>query len=182
MLRLQGNLVGLRILKKSDAEVFCPLVADRRVARYLSRLPQPYHIEDAQAWVKTTRQQARRRESFSFGIEGQREKAIVGMISLMEIKWEDGVAELGYWVGRPYWRRGYAYEAVHFMLRFAFEELKLYRVFAQVLETNKASSNLLRKAGFVPEGISRKSRFQNGRRLDMVSFGLLRPEFRPSKS
>ncbi len=181
MLRLRGNLVSLRPLKKSDAEHFQPLLADRRVATRLPRVPYPYTMDDAFDWIRTTRRMTRNRTGFAFGIEGRREKAIIGMIALMDVKWDDRVAELGCWIGRPYWHRGYGSEAVDLMLRFGFRELKLYRIFAGVIETNTASLGLVRKVGFVHEGTSQKARLVGGRRCDMLWFGMLRSDYRRAR-
>ncbi len=182
MLSLKGNLVGLRPLRKSDVPVFHPLVTDPQVARFLPSLPDPYPIEEGYTWVRSTHRLARQREAFTLGIESREDRAIVGIIALMHVNWVDRVAELGYWVGRPYWRRGYGFEATQLMLRFAFRELKLYRLFARVIASNSRSAGLLQKAGFVPEGISRKERQVGGRRLDELRFGLLRAEWHQAKS
>jgi len=182
VIRLKGNLVGLRPLRKNDVPVFHPLVTDPRVARFLPSLPDPYPIEEGYTWVRSTHRLARRREAFTFGIETCQDKAIVGIIALMHINWTDRVAELGYWIGRPYWRRGYGLEATQLALRFAFKELKLYRLFARVIESNSRSAGLLRKAGFASEGVSRKEPQVGGRRLDELQFGLLRTEWQSAKS
>lgn len=75
---------------------------------------------------------------------------VVGHISLKDVDRERGEAEVGYWVGRPYWGRGYASAAVREIVTFAFEELGLRRLYAHVLAHNPASGRVLEKAGFVP--------------------------------
>jgi ribosomal-protein-alanine N-acetyltransferase len=74
----------------------------------------------------------------------------MGAISIMRIG--GGKAELGYWLGVPYWGQGYATEAVRALFAFASESLGLERLEARVLARNPASSMVLRKTGFVPAG------------------------------
>jgi len=75
---------------------------------------------------------------------------VVGHISLKHVDLERGEAEVGYWVGRPYWGRGYASAAVREVATFGFEDLGLRRLYAHVLAHNPASGRVLEKAGFVP--------------------------------
>jgi RimJ/RimL family protein N-acetyltransferase len=75
---------------------------------------------------------------------------VVGHVSLKNVDRERGEAEVGYWVGRPYWGRGYASRAVRDIAAFAFEDLGLRRLYAHVLAYNPASGRVLEKAGFVP--------------------------------
>ncbi|MEP0545458.1 MAG: GNAT family N-acetyltransferase [Rhodothermales bacterium] len=75
---------------------------------------------------------------------------VVGHISVKNVDRARGEAEIGYWIGRPYWGRGYASEAVRRIVAFAFEEIGLRRLYAHVLAHNPASGRVLEKAGFVP--------------------------------
>ncbi len=75
---------------------------------------------------------------------------VVGHISVKNMDRERGEAEMGYWVGRPYWGRGYASAAGRQMLDLAFGELGLERVYAHVLAQNPASGRVLEKIGFTP--------------------------------
>ena len=75
---------------------------------------------------------------------------VVGHISVKNVDRARDEGEIGYWIGRPYWGRGYASEAVRLMVAFAFEELGLRRLYAHVLAHNPASGRVLEKAGFVP--------------------------------
>ena len=65
-------------------------------------------------------------------------------------------AEIGYYVGEPYWGQGIASEAIGKMVQYGFEVLDIIRIYAGVFEHNKASMRVLEKNGFVFEGISRK--------------------------
>ena len=71
-------------------------------------------------------------------------------------------AELGYWLGEPFWRKGIMTKAVQLMCEEAFRRYKLVRIYAEPFSTNLASRGVLEKAGFELEGIKRKSIFKNG--------------------
>jgi RimJ/RimL family protein N-acetyltransferase len=75
---------------------------------------------------------------------------VVGHITVKDVDRVRGEAEIGYWIGRPYWGRGYASEAVRLVVAFALEDLGLRRLYAHVLAHNPASGRVLEKAGFVP--------------------------------
>lgn len=90
---------------------------------------------------------------------------------------EARTVELGYWVGREHWGRGYATEAVRGFSRWAFETFpEVLRLEAKVHEGNGGSEAVLRKAGFQKEGVRRKSIWKNGKALDLALFGMLREE------
>lgn len=83
---------------------------------------------------------------YGFVIEAGDE--VVGHIGLKHVDRARGEAELGYWVGRPFWGRGYASEAARLALDVAFGALGLEEVYAHVLTRNPASARVLEKAGF----------------------------------
>lgn len=85
--------------------------------------------------------------------------------------------ELGYWLGRAFWGRGYVSEAVRGFTTWAFATFpQLLRLEAGVYEGNVASARVLVKAGFQPEGVRRKAVWKAGQALDLAMFGMLRSE------
>jgi [ribosomal protein S5]-alanine N-acetyltransferase len=89
----------------------------------------------------------------------------------------DRRAELGYWIGYSSWGRGLASEAVQRVMQWAFVESDLYRVYAQVISSNKRSQRVLKKIGMMHEG-TRRGHLRKGRRfVDVDQFGILRDEW-----
>ncbi|WP_231185099.1 GNAT family protein [Haladaptatus sp. DYF46] len=82
-------------------------------------------------------------------------------------------AELGYWITPDEWRNGYATAAAECMVEYGFSELGLHRITASALTTNEASKRVLKRVGFVEEGVSRDASFVDGEWCDMVRYGLL---------
>jgi [ribosomal protein S5]-alanine N-acetyltransferase len=90
---------------------------------------------------------------------------------------EYGRAEMGYWIGRPYWGRGYCTEAARELLRYGFENLGLARIFACHFKENEASGRVMRKLGMTREGDLRHHVIKWGVPQDLVLYGILRSEF-----
>jgi [ribosomal protein S5]-alanine N-acetyltransferase len=91
-------------------------------------------------------------------------------------------ASLGYCLHRSAWGHGYATEAAHALLRWAFDTLDLNRVQAEADTRNLASARVLQKLGFVHEGTLREDCIVDGDVSDSWVFGLLRREWRPEES
>jgi RimJ/RimL family protein N-acetyltransferase len=87
-------------------------------------------------------------------------------------------AEIGYWLGEPYWGKGIATAAVRLMLEYGFLTLNLERVFAGVFESNEASKKVLLKNGFALDGVFKSALVENnGDIIDEYRFGLTKDEF-----
>jgi len=131
--------------------------------------PHPYTIEDARWWIEHTSQENPER---SFAIASAEEP--IGGIGLI---FGDGVhrcsAELGYWLGEPYWGRGIMTRAVSALTEYALKKLPLNRIYAEPFANNLASIRVLEKAGFQREGFLRDSVVKNGEILDQILYARL---------
>ncbi|MGB5303829.1 MAG: GNAT family N-acetyltransferase, partial [Gemmatimonadota bacterium] len=126
------------------------------------------------AWIESHVDAFRDRERVALAIADSN-AVLVGAISL-RLDLGHRRAELGYWIGLPFWGRGYATEAVVAMVEYGFKELGLNRIFAHHLARNPASGRVLEKAGFVHEGLHRAHVLKNGRFEDLHSFAVLRAD------
>lgn len=75
-------------------------------------------------------------------------------------------AEIGYWIGEPYWGKGYSTETVRLLLNFAFEALNLLRVYTNIYEYNTGSMKVLEKVGFEKEAVIKSSVIKEGKIID----------------
>ena len=104
--------------------------------------------------------------------------AIVGRINVTEIvRGLHQGAFLGYEMGAPFAGRGYMTEALPLLLRYAFERLRLHRLEANIQPSNAASIALVRRAGFVREGLSRRYLKIGGRWRDHERWAILREDW-----
>lgn len=124
--------------------------------------PNPYTRKDARAWVKGVTRQL---PMLHFAITAQ--GALAGGIGLiLHSDIHTGSAEVGYWLGEPFWGRGIMTAALSAFTDHAFEALKLRRIYALALEWNLASARVLEKSGYAREARMRKSAIKDGRVAD----------------
>ena len=116
--------------------------------------------------------------AYHFLIRRVADGTLLGGINITNVR--RGIAQqgmLGYWIGAEFARQGYMTEAMEAMLAFAFSELKLHRVEAACLLDNAASRALLKKCGFMEEGLARKYLRIDGRWQDHIMFAVLREDW-----
>lgn len=102
----------------------------------------------------------------------------IGNVMLQEIDWINRTGRVPLMIGdKSEWHKGYALEARMMMLRFAFEERGLHRIYAYILESNKASIKLHERCGFKKEGLFRQSVYKNGQYHNQVIMGVIKEEF-----
>lgn len=157
----------------------CPSVAalagDKRIYDMTLLIPHPYELRHAEAWIGTHAGQWERfREEWSlnFAIRS-RAGELMGAIGLVG-RAAHKRAEMGYWLGAPFWGHGYMTEAARAVTAFAHGELGVNRLEAGVFDGNDASMSVLRKVGFVEEGVLRQRFWKNGRFVDERMFARFR--------
>jgi len=169
----------LRPFRLEDAPQVQQLAAAREIAAMTLTIPHPYPEGAAEAWIERHSPAFERGESIDFAIVVRQGSELVGAVGL-NLQREHDRAELGYWIGVPYWNRGYATEAARAALGYAFETLGLHRVFAFHYTTNPASGRVLQKIGMTHEGRRRAHSLKWGEYLDNETYGILRDEWEAS--
>ena len=114
---------------------------------------------------------------YQWGVARHSDKTIIGTCTLAHVDAQNRRAEIGFVLRRDQWGQGYMSEATHRLLRFAFEELQLHRLEADVDPRNEASIRLLERLGFQREGYLRERWFVGQEVSDTVFYGLLRSEW-----
>jgi RimJ/RimL family protein N-acetyltransferase len=162
----------LRPYRRDDEASLVRYANNRNVSRNMrDRFPHPYTAAHAREW--TTRVSAQS-PTANFAIVVSDE--VIGGIGL-----EPGTdvfrrsAEIGYWLGEPFWGRGLATEAVRAATDYAFRTFDICRLEAGVFEWNPASARVLEKAGYTLEGRARLGVFKDGRLGDRLLYALVRP-------
>ena len=113
----------------------------------------------------------------TFAIDLRERKQLIGAIGLT-IDWKLSKGEIGYWIGRPHWNLGYATEATAAALDYGFSDLELNRISAKHLARNPSSGRVMEKAGMLLEGTARQDTIKWGKYEDLVSYGILRENWR----
>ncbi len=128
----------LRAPRFEDARRLATLAGERRVAENTANIPSPYGIEDARKWIADAMLKS---AAYVITVGGE----AIGACSL---EGRDGIPELGYWIGAPFWGCGYATEAARRLIRRAFNELGHKALTACARVSNPASRRVLEKCGF----------------------------------
>ena len=159
-----------------DAEVVTDLVNDRAIPDTAMYFPHPFPLSLAQERIAKDPEKFRSGVSIDFHVCRKTDNLPIGAVHV-DIEQEHERAELGYWIGAPYWNQGYATEAVSAALRYSFAHLDIQRVYAWYLCRNLASRRVLEKAGMLPEGILRQHIKKWDKLEDIQYFGISRGEF-----
>jgi [ribosomal protein S5]-alanine N-acetyltransferase len=167
----------LRPFQISDALMVQRLAGDRAVAATTLRIPHPYPDGFAEQWIRPQREEFEKGKSAIFAVEVAATSQLCGAIGLA-INIEDRSGELGYWIGVPFWNRGYCTEAARAIVHFGFTELHLHRIHASHFVANPASGRVLAKIGMRREGQLREHVLKWGDFLDVVVYGILKSEWR----
>jgi ribosomal-protein-alanine N-acetyltransferase len=154
----------LRCFTRRDAEAVRRLADNYSVARHTLNIPHPYPVGVADEWIAGHARLWELRTSGTWAITIAAEGTLVGAITLTWINRTR--AELGYWIGEPYWGSGYCSEAARALIEFGFERLELKRIIAEHLRDNPASGRVMQKAGMRHTG-SRRRADRNRRKTDM---------------
>ena len=141
----------LRAPAPQDAPRIAALANDLDIARMTKRMPHPFQMRDADDFVLQVASQDPRRAN-TFVIDHE-DVGPIGVIGLFE--GEDRVPETGYWIGREYWGRGFATEALDAALVWASRKWKRRALVAGHFPDNPASGRVLEKAGFLYTGETR---------------------------
>jgi [ribosomal protein S5]-alanine N-acetyltransferase len=131
------------------------------------QFPHPYTFEDAHAWVESASVED---PPTHFAIVVREAVGGIGFALKRDI--ERVSAEIGYWLGTSHWNRGVMTSALRVVTDYAFTRFSLTRVFAVPYATNVASQRVLAKAGYVREGVLRRSAIKDGAVLDQVVYAI----------
>jgi RimJ/RimL family protein N-acetyltransferase len=143
----------------------------------LARPLTPAQVKKKYEEIEKESDQSRSRFYFALRTTSEPER-LLGFLEIPWVMWNQGVAGIRLGIGDPADRRkGYGRQALQLMLRYAFDELNLYRLVAQIPAYNRIAIRLFEGAGFVEEVRRREALHRAGQRWDALEFGLLREEW-----
>lgn len=187
---LETERLRLRLLHPSDAPTIQRLAGEYEVAKTLSYLPHPYEDGIAELFIDSALAEWSRGEALHLaitmkspggdGLDGDPPAdglaPLIGIIAL-EFNHLARLAELGYWLGVPYWNKGYATEAARAVVEYGFKVLRLNRIQARHMTNNPASGRVLQKLGMAYEGTHRQATRRFGAYQDLAVYAILRSEY-----
>ncbi len=174
-MNIYGKKVVLRAIEERDLPLLHQWANDPSIQSMLGGWHFPVGEQDQKKWY----------QSLSFNSDNQRfaietsDLGLIGTANLVSIDWQNGAAFHGMLLGDKDVRgKGYALDALMTLMRFAFEEVGLYRLDGDMIEYNIASLKLyLEKAGWKKEGIKKEWYYRKGRRWDKVVVGVTKEDY-----
>ena len=184
-MRLETERLILRDYTEEDKEALIRNINDLDVSQWLRVVPYPYTQKDADWFINHTKEVAAKvpREGYNFALEDKASGEFLGAAGMSHIDEFSGTCTTGYWLGKTHHRKGYMYEAMVELIRFAFEDLKLRRLDIEADVDNAASNGLIKKLGFQYEGLRRQYRKNKstGKTPDCTQYGMLREDWEKMK-
>lgn len=176
---LETARLVLRPFLSSDAADVAKYAGDYDIARTTLRIPHPYSVPQAEDWISSLDNVFQEGKTVIFAIVPKTLNHIIGAVGLELCRTHDQ-AELGFWVGKPFWGQGYATEAARCVLQFGFQQLELNCVHAEHFIHNAASEKLMKKLGMKYEGTLRQRYKKYGTYVDCKAWSILKEEFHPT--
>ena len=169
---LLGKLVRLREYSRDDLEKAREFVNDPEIKKYLTPgIPFPLRKEDEEKWYEELNPLGD--GTYVFAIEKIDNKEYIGGCGINKVDWKNSIAEVGIFLGKPYWNKGYGTDALKTLINFIFNEMNINKVKLEVFSFNERAIRSYKKIGFKKEGI-----FRNGQYYDVIIMGLLRKEWK----
>ncbi|MCB0561987.1 MAG: GNAT family N-acetyltransferase [Lewinellaceae bacterium] len=175
---IEGRGFRLRRFTPADTTSLAYHANNANIAvRLQDRFPHPYTEQDARQFIEYALH-ANMETVFAIEVDGEAAGA-VGIIFQKDVYSQSG--ELGYWLGEGYWGRGIVSQTVKAIVRHAFNDLGLRRVYARIFSNNMASKRVLEKAGFQFEGMAKQAVVKNEEVLDVFHYAILNPRMQPDE-
>jgi ribosomal-protein-alanine N-acetyltransferase len=179
MLKLVGDRIILRDQVVDDLDAIHQWLADPETSRFLSwatRTKEETLLHLAEGICEQLKED---RQKYYLTMVLKDEGTVIGDAGI-EVKKRGpggGEGEIGYFLIKRYWGRGYATEAARLVIDYGFSQLGLHRITASCLAANAASERVMQKCGMVKEGMLRKSDFRQGEWQDRLCYSVLREEW-----
>ncbi|HZS96690.1 MAG TPA: GNAT family N-acetyltransferase [Terriglobales bacterium] len=170
---IQTERLTLRSYTSTDIPDLIRLAGAREVAATTLRIPHPYTEQDAKDFIEAYAAKTVLETRFAITLTSDRQ--LCGGIGL-RMDEPHQHAELGYWLGVPYWGQGYATEAARAVIQYGFETLGLHRIYASYVPHNVASGRVLQKIGMRREGLMRSHICKWGEFQDLECYGMLKTD------
>lgn len=172
---LEGENIFFKPLSINDAQEIYSYASDEDVSRFIGWKLMNTLNETRELIARMLKRESEDTHLYA-SIVFKSTQAIIGTAMIFNFDYEANHAELGYVLHRSYWGKGHGTETVDLMNNFAFDELKLHKLHASVVDANIGSARILEKNGFVLEGQLKDYYYIEGRYYDGLFFGKLNPK------
>jgi RimJ/RimL family protein N-acetyltransferase len=165
-----GEKVILRAIEMSDKEILLDIINDGETERLLGGWSLPVSDLNQQEWIKSLKPNNHILRCMAVD---KVENNVIGTVILTDIDYKNGTAEIHIKLVKNSRGRGYGTDIIKTVVKYSFEELRLYCIFAYVNGYNEASQKLFERCGFEKEGTMRGRIYKNGNHYDVFSYSIL---------
>lgn len=166
----------IRRLVMADAPAIFDIFSHEDVARY-GTSPAQVSLSEAEQKIAAIMAHYEANDLYQLGIERLSDGLLIGTLTLWQIHLQNRRAEVGYVLGRPHWGKGYMAEALAAWVDYAFMQMKLHRLEADIDPRNVSSAKSLERMGFLREGYLRERWIVGNEVSDSALYGLLASEW-----
>ncbi len=180
MIKIEGKRIYLREYTVEDLNDYHKLIS-KPTTRSLSILNTTKSMEETMLDLSEIIRQRKspERSLYFFALILKESKTYIGDAGFDVIKKSknSGIAEIGYFLDKIYWGKGYATEIAQMLINYCFNKLKFHKVIASCDARNIASEKVMRKCGMKKEGEFKKQRLKDGRWYDELKYAILKNEW-----
>lgn len=173
---LDAGHLYLRPFSIDDAALVTQYCSHKDFSRNTINIPPNYTIDKAVQWLSALPKDFILGKSAVFAIVERAGDLLVGAIGL-HFHTEHNRAEMGYWVGNPFWGKGYCTGAANAIIRYGFDQLKLNRIYATHMTHNPGSGKVMQKVGMAYEGCMKEHLFKDDFYVDIACYGITRKQW-----
>jgi RimJ/RimL family protein N-acetyltransferase len=175
--KIETKRLILRPFKLSDADRVRELAGNKLIADTTLNIPHPYEKGMAKDWISGHRNDFESGTSVHFAITLKPTRELIGAVGLL-IEKKFNRAELGYWIGKDYWNKGYCTETAITIVEYGFKELRLNKIESSHFERNPASGKVMRNIGMKKEGFRREHVIKRDKYENLVEYAILKKEWK----
>lgn len=176
-MNIYGERIVLRAITEEDAQLLLQMMNDPDTERMLGGASFPVSLSAQQSWIQ--RQIGNNEVLRCIIAERSREDVGLGTVILTDIDQKNGSAQVHIKLGVENCRgKGYGTDALRTIVKYAFEQMRLHCIYANVLEYNTASQKLFEKCGFHKDGLLRGRIFKGGNYINMVTYSCLEEDMK----
>lgn len=169
---LIGESICLRVLEEKDLDAIFAWKNNYELVNLIMAHPLPVARYEMDDWFKRNQSN---KDQVLFGISEPKSGELLGIARLMFIDWISSTAEFGIFIGSKNGTgKGYGKETVKMMLKFAFQDINLHKVYLKVTESNTKAIGLYESCGFVREGLLKSHFWSKGKYENVILMGILK--------
>lgn len=172
---LETERLILRKFENKDIEDLYDYCKDPEVTKFVFETYE--NVETAQDRIDFLQAKYAEEKMLCWAIELKHNHKVIGSIDYFNIRSVDKSGEIGYVLNREYWNKGYMTESVKRVIQYGFEELGLVRICAICVVPNVASESVMKKAGMIFEGVSRKASYIKGKYYDTKLYSIIDDDY-----